>query len=139
MMDLIREFHGPNAGYVLELYDRYRADPQSVDADTRAFFDRWQPPVEIGTPFGPQPFNGLLDLDKIVAVANLAQSIRTYGHLAAHLDPLGTPPPADPSLDPASFGLSEQDLRSLPASLVGGPVASQVSSAWDAIGALKKI
>ena len=25
-------FHGPNAGYVLELYERYQQDPQSVDA-----------------------------------------------------------------------------------------------------------
>ena len=32
-------FHGPNAGYALELLDRYRQDPTSVDAETRAFFD----------------------------------------------------------------------------------------------------
>jgi len=38
-------FHGPNAGYVLELYDRYRADPQSVDAETRAFFEQVRSPA----------------------------------------------------------------------------------------------
>ena len=30
------EFQGLNAGYVLELYDRYRQDPAAVDAQTRA-------------------------------------------------------------------------------------------------------
>ena len=43
-MNLWNEFHGPNAGYVVELYERYRRDPQSVDAATRALFERWTPP-----------------------------------------------------------------------------------------------
>src|SRR5689334_17413642 len=34
-------FYGPNAGYVLELYERYRQDPDSVDAATRALFTHW--------------------------------------------------------------------------------------------------
>ena len=33
-----KDFHGPNAGYVLDLYERYRRDPQAVDAATRRFF-----------------------------------------------------------------------------------------------------
>ena len=36
-------FHGPNAGYVIELYERYRTDPASVDPETRAFFAQWSP------------------------------------------------------------------------------------------------
>ena len=43
-MDLNREFHGPNAGYVLELYERFQKDPTAVDAATRAFFEEWTPP-----------------------------------------------------------------------------------------------
>ncbi|NJN68707.1 MAG: hypothetical protein HC884_19375, partial [Chloroflexaceae bacterium] len=39
-------FHGPNAGYMLELYERYRQNPDSVDAATRAFFDAWTPEPE---------------------------------------------------------------------------------------------
>jgi hypothetical protein len=34
-MNLWHEFHGPNAGYILELYEKYQRDPQSVDAATR--------------------------------------------------------------------------------------------------------
>src|SRR6266700_8249970 len=40
MYDL-EAFYGPNAGYVLELYERYRQNPASVDVGTRAIFDTW--------------------------------------------------------------------------------------------------
>ena len=32
-------FYGPNAGYALDLYDRYRQNPASVDPATRAFVE----------------------------------------------------------------------------------------------------
>ena len=35
-----REFGGVNEGYVLELYERFQQDPASVDAATRALFER---------------------------------------------------------------------------------------------------
>ncbi len=38
-----QEFTGLNRGYVLELYEKYRQDPSSVDAETRAFFEHWTP------------------------------------------------------------------------------------------------
>ena len=38
------QFYGPNLGYVLELYERYREDPASVDEQTREFFETWSPP-----------------------------------------------------------------------------------------------
>ena len=41
--DQWERFYGPNAGYVLELYERYQADPGSVDAATRAFFEQSAP------------------------------------------------------------------------------------------------
>jgi 2-oxoglutarate dehydrogenase E1 component len=44
MSDLMSLFYGPNAGYVLDLYERFQRDPLSVDAETRAFFAGWQPP-----------------------------------------------------------------------------------------------
>ena len=42
MYDL-ETFYGPNAGYVLDLYERYKQDPASIDAATRAIFDSWSP------------------------------------------------------------------------------------------------
>jgi hypothetical protein len=37
-------FYGPNLGYVLELYEGYTKDPESVDEKTREFFESWNPP-----------------------------------------------------------------------------------------------
>ena len=38
------EFLGPNAGYVIEQYERYLRDPKSVPAATRAWFSTWTAP-----------------------------------------------------------------------------------------------
>ncbi|HSB80203.1 MAG TPA: 2-oxoglutarate dehydrogenase E1 component [Candidatus Methylomirabilis sp.] len=132
-MDLWREFHGPNAGFVLELYDRYRQNPASVDEATRAFFACWIPPAT-GTPGSPAPA-----CETIVGAVNLAQSIRAYGHLAARLDPLGSPPRGDPSLRPETYGITEDDLLRLPAHLIGGPVAERAANALEAIQALRAV
>ncbi|MGW8249629.1 MAG: 2-oxoglutarate dehydrogenase E1 subunit family protein, partial [Anaerolineales bacterium] len=38
-----KDFHGPNLGYILELYERYQDDPDSVDESTRRLFSQWTP------------------------------------------------------------------------------------------------
>jgi hypothetical protein len=43
-MDIWREFQGPNAGYVADLYEHYRRDPASVAPSARQLFERWAPP-----------------------------------------------------------------------------------------------
>jgi len=138
-MDLWQDFHGPNAGYIVELYERYRQNPDSVDAVTRAYFDQWTPELN-----GRSGADGVATiaqpaLEKVMGVVNLAQAIREYGHLDAQLDPLGSPPPGDPTLELFTHGLNEDDLRQLPASLVGGPVAEQAANALEAIQALRAV
>ncbi|HLG50843.1 MAG TPA: 2-oxoglutarate dehydrogenase E1 component, partial [Chloroflexota bacterium] len=134
--DFLKEFLGPNAGYVIELYERYLRDPSSVPPDARAWFATWSPPPTAPTPLaGVSPFT----IDQIVGASNLARAIRAYGHLGARLDPLGTPPPGDPSLEPASYGLTDADLERLPAAIVGGPVAAHAPNAAVAISLLRQI
>jgi 2-oxoglutarate dehydrogenase E1 component len=95
-MDFWREFHGPNAGYIVECYERYRDDPASIDADMRAFFDRlsliklklcgMENRHRLQRGNARDPYETAiceLDVEKIAAVNNLAQSIRWYGHFAA--------------------------------------------------------
>ena len=102
----LNEFYGPNAGYVWELLDRYRRDPNSVDAQTRAFFDQHaaelealeretlaretteretEAPIPAAPRIQPEPSTAGVGLDSVVKVVNLANAIREYGHLAAHL------------------------------------------------------
>ena len=103
------EFQGVNAGYVLELYERYRQNPESVDPETRKAFESWTPPSTDCA--STQPVSGDTNIQKIVGAANLADCIRRYGHLAARIDPLGSEPIGDPSLSPAAHGITEDDLQ----------------------------
>ncbi len=143
-MDLWHEFHGPNAGYVLELYERYKNNPDSVDAATRAAFDQWRPPDGVDGR-GPTletvaPGFSAPTAEKVTGAVNLATAIREYGHLAATIDPLGLAnPPGDPALHPSAHGISEADLINLPASLIGGPAAIGAANAHEAIGRLREV
>ncbi|HEX5724816.1 MAG TPA: 2-oxoglutarate dehydrogenase E1 component [Longimicrobiaceae bacterium] len=111
-----REFHGPNAAYVQELYDRWRIDPQSVEAPWGEYFASL--PAEPGAAAPAAAAGGpAVDVDKLVAARELTRTIRVRGHTLARLDPLGSAPRVDPAVEPAFFGLTEGDLEALPASV----------------------
>ena len=129
------QFTGINAGYILELYERFQADPSSVDPATRQLFERWQPSESPA----PTPVTSSPDLRAVVAATNLASCLRRFGHLGAAIDPLGTPPQGDPTLSPESHGITDADLKRLPASLVGGVVAASSSNALEAIDKLRRV
>ena len=156
-MDLLREFHGPNAGYVIAMYEQYLQNPDSVDAASRDFFSRFTPSLD-GEPSRESP--GVFpaspaDIDQIVFIANLAQNVREYGHLGAHLDPLADPryfpystfatdddaSLGDPltELELAAQGVTEDAMRQLPSSLIGGPVGKQCGNAHEALTKLKRV
>jgi len=132
-------FHGPNAGYVLELYERFRADPQSVDAETRAFFEQWTPPAEQTQPAPARAAEAAaLDITRTVGAARLIRYIRELGHLDAHIDPLGSPPHGDLGLHLDSHGIDESFLASLPASIVRGPLAAESRDALEGVQKLRE-
>jgi 2-oxoglutarate dehydrogenase E1 component len=148
-MNDLESFYGPNAGYVLELYDRYRQDPSSIDAETRAFFEQraaeidallnaqdQAAPAQTATPVSTAEQNNL-QIGHVVAATFLANAIRARGHLGAHLDPLGSPPSGDPALLTETHGISEADLANLPASVVGGHSAEHAENAAVAIQRLR--
>jgi len=57
-------------------------------------------------------------LAQVAAAMGLVKAFRTHGHLAARLDPLGAVPPGDPSLDPASLGLTPEIMATIPAEVL---------------------
>ena len=75
---------------------------------------------------------------RIVGAARLIRYIRELGHLDAHTDPFDTPPPGDLGLLPEIHGVSEADLKSLPASIVRGPLVNGAANALEAISRLRK-
>jgi 2-oxoglutarate dehydrogenase E1 component len=126
-----------NDGYITEAYEAYRRDPSSVDESWRQFF-RFAESLSGVVPSGPgqAAVQGVPDsqlLAKVGAAARLVDAIRTFGHLAVSLDPLGTPPAGTPELTPEFHGLSEQDLQRIPGEALGG----SGGSAADVVASLR--
>src|SRR2546429_4836765 len=57
---------------------------------------------------------GIDDLKHVAAAYALVRAHRNFGHLAAHLDPLGSEPPGDPSLDTGRLGLTPVIMARIP-------------------------
>ena len=139
---LIRQFaatsqnSGGNAAYIENLYESYLADPSSVGADWKAYFDgianrsdvphsaamaRIQEAAKHAgrATTAPATTSDALS-QKQAAVLKLVTAYRSRGHLRANLDPLGlaaagdvadTPhKPAAPDLELAAHGLTDADL-----------------------------
>ncbi len=147
-MDIWKEFHGPNAGYILDLYEKYKKDPSSVDPKTKALFELWEPELNgvdryLREEKGIEDISSALldkkEINKIISVVYLALAIRRHGHMESKIDPLGSEPPGDPTLKLETYGLTEEDLKKLPAYLVGWPIDQYASNAYEAIQKLREI
>ena len=170
MESLIKQFaatsqnSGGNAAYIEDLYESYLADPNSVGADWKAYFDgmanRADVPhsaamariVEAGKHAGrtngvagPAVVVSDAQAQKQAAVLKLVTAYRSRGHLRANLDPLGLAAigdieeqphkPDDSDLDLAAHGLSDADLgTSFRTGLAGGPQSMPLR---DIVAALK--
>ncbi|KAB8146033.1 2-oxoglutarate dehydrogenase E1 component [Chloroflexia bacterium SDU3-3] len=147
-MSKLDVFYGPNAGYVLELLERYQQNPDSIDPDTRSFFAQLTPAelAEIGAGARsntPQAYAGAApaaspapstpDVTRTIGAARYIRYIRERGHLQAKIDPLGSTPPGDPGLDPSTHDVDDALLESLPASIVRGPLVEGSHSARDGV------
>src|SRR2546423_7348440 len=122
-----------NDGYITEAYEAYRRDPASVDESWRQFFRFAEsisgaaPPAVALRPSGAGQLDPAL-LRDAAAAAELVDAIRSYGHLAVQLDPLGTAPEGTPELTAEFHGLSDEHLESIPGIALGasGGNAAQV-------------
>jgi 2-oxoglutarate dehydrogenase E1 component len=119
-----------NDAYIAEQYEVFLRDPSLVDESWRQFF-------RLAQQFGASPAatasgvplsettvkrSAARDPDflrKVAATAMLIQSIRSHGHYAVPLDPLGTPPIGAVELTPEFHGISEEDLELIPAGAIG--------------------
>jgi 2-oxoglutarate dehydrogenase E1 component len=138
-----KDFQGVNAGAALELYEKFRADPHSVDAAARDFFSKAPPPGAVepapAALVEPSADAAAFPPRVIVGAMNFVQSIRRYGHLAAQIDPLGARQMGDPTLLPETHGVTEAHLRALPASILGGAIAEGAQSMWEVAERLRAI
>lgn len=136
-------FHGPNLGYVIELYERYLENPESIDEEMRAYFDKYGAPVEAEAEGNvinmstPQQVN--VSTEKIVAATNLADKIRGYGHLAADIYPLSNQEPDNELIKLEYYGLTKEDLEKIPAHFISTDIPSFIKNGYDAVEYLKTV
>jgi len=80
------------------------------------------PPLSAAAPSTePTTAPGQIDeelLQAVQAATSLLKAYRTHGHLAAHLDPLGSEPKGDPALQPENVNLTPELMAKIPASIL---------------------
>jgi multifunctional 2-oxoglutarate metabolism enzyme len=80
------------------------------------------PPLSAGAPSAePSTAPGEVDeelLQAVQAATSILKAYRTHGHLAAHLDPLGSKPKGDPALQPENVNLTPELMARIPASIL---------------------
>src|SRR4051812_23061380 len=109
-----------NADYVDEQYQRWRADPGSVDDRWALFFSGFDFALDGN---GARPLaadgatgdgHGTAAIDRaaepVIGVFDLVHSYRELGHLVAHLNPLAPAPEGHPLLEPSEFGFGDPDM-----------------------------
>jgi 2-oxoglutarate dehydrogenase E1 component len=114
---------GLNAGYAGDLLEDYLENPEAVPSEWRRLFESGSSEIVAanpglvrlletleaqgnGQPAAPLPPEAAAEpvsdelLGGVAAAMALIKAYRMHGHLAAHLDPLGSEPPGDPALEP---------------------------------------
>ena len=129
-----------NDAYAAEQFERYRQDPASVEESWRQFFrfaeqamGGFVPAATTSAAAGP-----LHDEEyarKVAGAARYTTAIRTFGHFAVQLDPLGTPPPGAAELTLEFYGITEADLDTVTGASLGFP---HLATARDVANRLKK-
>ncbi|HWP01103.1 MAG TPA: 2-oxoglutarate dehydrogenase E1 component [Methylococcus sp.] len=112
-------FSEDNAGFLEALYEQFLRDPQAVDPEWREIFRalreaqvRIAPPAALSTGLRREDIERAIR--KQSAVDRLIYQYRARGHQAAANNPLRlAPPPLIRDLEPARYGLHEEDMDEL--------------------------
>ncbi|MCU9613595.1 2-oxoglutarate dehydrogenase E1 component [Caldibacillus lycopersici] len=139
-------FHGPNLGYIAELYENYQKDPNSIDPEIKELFEQWGPPLLDGglksegkTLQQATPSIQMEQLEKYLAASKLADSIRTFGHLDANLNPLQQRNNGELYNNPQKFGLTYEELKEFPASIFSTNLPAHITNGLEALKYLQTI
>ncbi|MFD1037603.1 2-oxoglutarate dehydrogenase E1 component [Virgibacillus byunsanensis] len=135
-------FHGPNMGYVEEQYDLYKQDPNGVDPSLKEIFDQhgapdWMYQSDSSVQSTSQT-TSINDVKKLTSAMKLVEAIRRFGHLEADIYPVGKRKRGSDLVDPKTYGLSDDDLRSIPVSWLWEQAPAGVDNGYDVIQQLKK-
>lgn len=134
-------FSGPNLGYLYDIYEKYKENPESVDQSIKVLFDEFgSPPISepLTKDSSKQYREG--NLRNIISGIKLIENIRTFGHLAADINPLMERPNVETKfLDIETYNLTKEDLLQIPARLIWDNAPSTIQNGWDAYQHLIKV
>ncbi|WP_202081615.1 2-oxoglutarate dehydrogenase E1 component [Caldalkalibacillus salinus] len=133
------DIQSQNIGYVVEQFERFTEHPDSIDPQLRNLFEKWGPPPAHLLQTQTMSTTGNVNNEgyqKMLAVQRLAENIRTYGHLAARVNPLQEPEEFQ-FLQLDTYGLNEKELQHLPPDIIWPTPSHNITSARDAIERLK--
>jgi 2-oxoglutarate dehydrogenase E1 component len=135
---------GPNLGYVMEMYDIYQESPELIDPEFAELFRQYGSPLEIiEQPAAAAPAaTASVATDKfgkVLAAVQLADAIRAHGHLASNIYPLNDRPKDASRLEPSAYGLTEQDLKEVPVSLLLPDAPNSIQNGLEAITYLRSL
>lgn len=140
-----QQFYGPNLGYVEEQYELYKEDPEAVDPSLRELFDRHGAPkwLDQSEPHEGASAGGIstAEVKKVTSALKYIAAIRRHGHLDADIFAVGKElfKTSDaPELDPKTYGLTDEDLKGIPAELVWEGNNPNVETAYDVVQWLRE-
>ncbi|WP_428417803.1 2-oxoglutarate dehydrogenase E1 component [Phocicoccus schoeneichii] len=127
---------GTNLGLILEYYDMYIEDRQSVSSEMRILFDSIldsKDQVNLGT-------TGSTNNTALKGILKWLVDIRTYGHLVAKVYPLYPPTISNaPTFNFEDYGFTEEDLKSLDVETISTHLTGMFDNALDAVKYLKDV
>lgn len=150
------QFYGPNIGYVYDQYEKYIENPDAVDPTIKSLFDELgAPPNDIrksetspisktdATHSAEQTLQP--DIKKVASGWKLLNDIRTFGHLAADINPIKleqVSPTSKPDLsflDIETYNLTKEDLQQMQVTWLWEDAPSHLKTGWEAYQYLKAI
>jgi 2-oxoglutarate dehydrogenase E1 component len=136
-----KKFYGPNMGYIYDAYEMYREDPNSVDPTLKALFDEYgSPPLNEITKLDSNDVGPQVNVKKIISGIKLLENIRTFGHLAANINPLHHQTNVDTKLlELETYNLNKDDLLEIPVELLWDDAPPRIHNGWEAFQHLKTI
>src|SRR5699024_3508330 len=117
-----------------------KADPKSVDPAIKDMFERHGAPTWLFQTDRSQPASegtSVSDVKKITSAMKLVEDIRRFGHLEADIYPVTLKDRTSDLTDAATYGLSEEDLQSIPASWLWEEAPVSIENGYDVIHYLK--
>lgn len=129
------DLYGPNLAYLMDQFEQYDENPESVELSLRILFDKWGSPIRFANK--QEKVSSDISLQKVISAEKMVQYIRTYGHLSAKLNPLEKNQKALPS--PSQYGLNEEDLSKIPATIIWTGVSDRIETALDVVNHLQLV